>query len=306
METEMDVLQALRDLGHEVRVQGVFDDLTPLRRHFEEFEPHVVVNLLEEFRSNTMLDYSVIAYLELLQIRYTGCNPRGMILARDKALSKKVVAHHRIAAPRFAVFRRGRKVKRPPRLEFPLIVKSLTEDASAGISEASVVRSDEKLIERVEFIHRSVETHAIVEQFIEGREIYVTVLGHERLRVLPPWELIFKDPRPDTPLVATRSAKWDPDFIDRRGVIVTTAELDPTLEKALIRTSKRVYRALNMSGYARIDFRVRQDGKLFFLEANPNPDIKRDSEAAGAAFSAGLSYEQFIDQLLRLGLRSLD
>lgn len=304
--TELDVLAALRDLGHEVRAQGVSDDLKPLREHLEAFRPHVVMNLLEEFRSNTMLDHNVIAYLELLRIPYTGCNPRGLILARDKGLSKKVVTHHRVAAPRFAVFRKRRKIKRPPRLSFPLIVKSLTEDASLGISQASIVHNDEKLIERVQFMHRSIDSHAIVEQFIDGREIYVTVLGHERLRVFPPWELVFEDPRPDAPLIATRSAKWDEKFIERRGVVVKPAELEPALAEALVRCSKRVYRALNLSGYARVDYRVRNDGKIFFLEANPNPDICRNSEAAGGAESAGLDYGQFIDQLLRLGLRSLD
>ncbi len=304
--TELDVRTALRSLGHEVRVQGVSDDLSPLRQHLEAFRPHVVMNLLEEFRSNTMLDHNVIAYLELLGIPYTGCNPRGLILARDKALSKKVVTHHRVAAPRFAVFRKKRKIKRPPRLEFPLIVKSLTEDASLGISQASIVHNDEKLVERVQFMHNSIGSHAIVEQFIDGREIYVTVLGHERLRVFPPWELVFEAPRADAPLIATRSAKWDEKFIERRGVVVQPSELDDALLAALVRTSKRVYRALNLSGYARVDYRVRADGKIFFLEANPNPDICRDSEAAGGAESAGLAYPEFIEQLLRLGLRSLE
>ena len=306
MRTEIDVRGALRERGHEVQVIGVGDDLSPLRRHLEQFKPHVVMNLLEEFGSDTMLDHNVISYLELLRVPYTGCNPRGLILARDKALSKKVVTYHRIAAPRFAVFRKRRKIRRPAKLEFPLIVKSLTEDASLGISQASIVHSDEKLIERVEFMHRSIGSHAIVEQFIEGRELYVTVLGHERLRVFPPWELVFEAPRPDAPLIATRSAKWDEDFIERRGVVVKPAELDEDLAGRLVRTTKRVYRALNLSGYARIDYRVRPDGKIFFLEANPNPDICRNSEAAGGAESAGLDYPAFVEQLVRLGLRALD
>jgi D-alanine-D-alanine ligase len=305
MRTEIDVRAALRTLGHEVEVIGLSDDLKPLRQKIDEFKPHVAMNLLEEFHSNTMLDHNVIAYLELLKVPYTGCNPRGMILGRDKALSKKVVSYHRIGAPRFAVFRRGRKIKRPVRLDFPLIVKSLTEDASLGISEASVVRSDEKLVERVQFIHRTLETPAIVEQFIEGRELYVTVIGHERLRVLPPYELLFKDPRPDTPLIATRSAKWDERFIERRGVEVRPAQLGSNALQRITRASRRIYRALNLSGYARVDYRLDPEGKPFFLEANPNPDICRGSEAPGAAAAAGMSYEEFIDQILRLGLRSL-
>jgi D-alanine-D-alanine ligase len=183
--TEYDVVSTLRASGHDVRPLGVADELKPIREAIEEWKPHVVFNLLEEFQGEVTHDQNVVSYLELLRVAYTGCNPRGLILARGKDLSKKLLHYHRIPVPHFAVIPIGRKVRRPKRLGFPLIVKSLTEDSSFGIAQASVVHSDEKLEERVSFIHHSVGTAAIVEEFIEGREIYVGVLGNERLRVLP-------------------------------------------------------------------------------------------------------------------------
>ena len=306
-ETERDVLRALRALGHSVEVVGLYDELTPLREAVRKFRPHLAFNLLEEFHEQALYDYNIVAYLELLKVPYTGCNPRGMVLGRDKALSKKVLSYHRVKVPRFGVLRRGRKISRVAGLEFPLIVKSLTEDASLGISEASVVHNDEKFKERVEFIHRRVQTPAIAEQFIHGREIYVTVLGHSRLQVLPPWELCFAGLRDEAPKIATRRAKWDKAYKERRSLrLKAAADFSPERVERLARLSKRIYRSLNLSGYARIDFRVPEEGPPVFLEANPNPDIASDAESASAAASVGIGYEDFIQRLVRLGLRSLD
>jgi D-alanine-D-alanine ligase len=304
--TEVDVISALEKLGHEPFVVGVHDDLSPLRRAISAHQPHLAFNLLEEFRGEPAMDYRLVAFLEAMGVPYTGCNPRGLIIARDKALSKKVVTYHRLPAPKFVVIRRGRKVARPTKLDFPLIVKSLTADSSTGIAEASVVRSDEKLVERVEFVHRSVQTHAIVEQYIDGRELYVTVLGHSQLDVLPPWEFSFEELRPNAPRIATSRVKWNPSYQERRGLYVQEAELEPSEQKVLKNASKRIFRALRLSGYARIDYRMKPDGTLYFLEANPNPDVQEESESAGAALSAGMKYPDFIAKLVRLGLRSLD
>jgi len=149
-----------------------------------------------------------VSYLELLQVPYTGCNPRGLFLARDKALSKKLLHYHRIRVPDFAVMKRGRRIQRPKRLDFPLIVKSLTQEASIGIAQASVVEDDAKLVERVQFVHESIGTDAIVEQFIAGRELYCGVIGNERLRVLPVWELTFDNLPEGRHAIATERVKW--------------------------------------------------------------------------------------------------
>jgi D-alanine-D-alanine ligase len=197
--TEYDVVSTLRKAGHDVRPLGVQHELKPIREEIEAWKPDVVFNLLEEFHGETTYDQNVVSYLELLRIPYTGCNPRGMMLARGKDLSKQLVSYHRIPVPAFAVFPIQRKIRRPKRLRFPLIVKSLSEDSSEGISQASVVDSDEKLAERVALIHNRLATPALVEQYIEGREVYVGILGNDRLRVLPVWEIDFGSAPPLPP-----------------------------------------------------------------------------------------------------------
>ena len=189
--TEYDVITTLREQGHEVKPLGIQDELNPIRQHIEDWKPTIVFNLLEAFDNVNLFDQNVVSYLELLRISYTGCSPRGLLLSRDKSLSKKLMAYHRIPVPEWAVFLRGRKVRVPPRLRFPLIVKSLTHESSIGIAQASVVGDEEKLRKRVEFIHESVGTHAIVERYIDGRELYIGVMGNDRLQVFPVWEMHF-------------------------------------------------------------------------------------------------------------------
>src|SRR5688500_3668910 len=182
---EHDVIETLREMGHEVRVLGIHDELAGIRPTAGFFDPHVVFNLMEAFAGVTTFDQNVVSYLELLRLPYTGCNPRGLILARDKALSKKLLAYHRIPVPEFTAVRVGHKPVLSKRLAFPLIVKSLFFEASVGISQASVVENAEQLVRRVTFIHEKLGTAAIVEQFIDGRELYVGVVGNERLDVFP-------------------------------------------------------------------------------------------------------------------------
>jgi D-alanine-D-alanine ligase len=304
LKTEYDVLQGLRKLGHEARPLGLVDDLAPLRSAITEFKPHIVFNLLEEFHGSVLLDQNVVSYLELVQVPYTGCNPRGLMIARDKALSKKILHYHRIPVPRFQVVPKGRTLKRKPAaLEYPLIVKSLYEEASLGIAEASVVTNDEKLVERVAFMHDKIGSDAILEQYIDGRELYVGVLGNHRLRVLPALELNIGKLRPDAPRIATRRAKWDPAYQQRRDVRLAPAkDLPPEVLRTLLQVTKRAYRLLGLSGYARMDFRLGADNRPYFLEANPNPDIAREAELAEAAQLDGLDYPALLDRVLRVGL----
>ena len=215
--TEFDVVSTLRAAGHDVRPLGVQEEIKPVRDEIESFKPHVVYTLLEEFHYASAYDQHIASYLELMKIPYTGCNPRGLILARGKDLSKTLVHHRRIAVPAFAVFPMRRKVKRPSRLALPLIVKSLSEDGSFGISQASIVDTDEKLAERVAFVHERLGTAAIAEQYIEGRELYVGVLGNNRLRVLPVWELKFGSMGGQgARQIATEKAKHDPELSGTR------------------------------------------------------------------------------------------
>jgi D-alanine-D-alanine ligase len=302
--TEDDVIVGLQELGHEVKVLGLYEELAPLREALQTFEPHIVFNLLEEFRGQPLLDYHIVAYLMLRDVAYTGCNPRGLLIARDKALSKKILHYHRMRVPRFATFPRGRRIRRPKRLDFPLIVKSQTEEASHGIAQASVVSDDEALIERVRFIHDRIGTAAIAEQFIEGRELYVAVMGNQRLQTMPPWELLLTHMPEDAHRIATRKVKFDLDYQAKHKIDIRQAgDLGDELLAEITKTSKRIYRRLELDGYARIDYRLSDDGKLYFLEANPNPDIAEGEEFASASEAAGLSYNDMLQRIVSLGLR---
>ncbi len=216
--TEYDVISTLRAMGHDVQPLGVHDDLGDIRRMAAEWKPHIAFNLLEGFDDVTIFDQNVVSHLELLKLAYTGCNPRGLLLARDKSLSKKLLAYHRIRVPEFEVFRSGRPIRRPRRLTFPLIVKSLTQEASIGISQASVVDSDEKLKERVMFIHGSVGTAAIAEQYIEGRELYVGIIGNQLLQALPVWELFLANMPAEARRIATDRVKWSTKYQKKYGI----------------------------------------------------------------------------------------
>jgi D-alanine-D-alanine ligase len=269
----------------------------------ETFKPHVVFNLLEQFHDEAVYDHNVVSYLELLRVPYTGCNPRGLILARGKDVSKTLVHHHRVPIPAFAVFPKRRKVKRPAKLALPLIVKSVNEDASMGIAQASVVDSDEKLAERVAFIHESVGTAAIAEQYIEGRELYVGVLGNDRLRVFPIWELDFGPMADSRWKIATEKLKYDLKYQEKIGVNQKRAEdLAPELVALIQRLAKRTFRTLELEGYARIDFRLAQDGTPYFLEANPNAEIAKIEVFAEAAQADGLAYPDLLQRILALGI----
>src|ERR1700726_2615763 len=253
--TEYDVVTPLRTAGPEVRPLGVYDELKLIRDEIEGWKPHVVFILLEQFHGKVIYDQNVASYLELMRIPYTGCKPRGLVLARGKDLSKTLVHYHRIPVPAFAVFPMRRRVRRPARLALPLIVKSVSEDSSIGISQASVVDTDEKLAERVAFIHERIGTAAIAEQYIEGRELYVGVLGNNRLRVLPVWELNFGTMVGQA--IATEKVKHDPGYQERVGIVDGPAKnLAPEVHVRIQRTAKRVYRTLGLDGYARIDFRL--------------------------------------------------
>jgi D-alanine-D-alanine ligase len=302
--TEFDVVSTLRAAGHEVHPLGVQEEIKPVRDEIEDFKPHVVFNLLEQFHHEPVYDQHIPSYLELMKIPYTGCNPRGLILARGKDLSKTLVHHRRIAVPAFAVFPMRRKVNRPARLALPLIVKSLNEDGSFGISQASIVDTDEKLAERVAFIHERVGTAAIAEQYIEGRELYVGVLGNTRLRVLPVWELKFGSMGGQGARhIATQKVKHDPDYQERVGIEDGPAkDLAPEVHARIQRIAKRIYRTLGLDGYARIDFRLAADGTPYFIEANPNPEIAKSQEFATAALHDRLDYPDLLHRILALGI----
>ena len=301
--TEWDVISTLKKMGHEVNAVGVYNNLGVIGNALLEHKPHMAFNLLEEFHGYPLYDQHVVSYLELMKQPYTGCNPRGLTICRDKALSKMVLAYHRIHVPAFAVFHMNRVVKRSKRLKFPLLVKSISEEGSVGIARASIVNDDEKLAERVEFIHRQTKTHAIAEQYIAGREIYVSVIGNQRLQTYTPWELVIEKLPEGAPNIATAKLKWDPAYQEKVGVITKAADFDKKMIDQLERLSKRIYRTLFLSGYARLDYRVTDDGKIYLLEANPNPQIANGEDFARSAEHCGIDYEGLLQKIIGLGLR---
>lgn len=302
--TEFDVASTLEDTGHDVRKLGVKDDLGLIRQAIDDFQPHIAFNLMEAFHEVGVFDMNVVSYLELLRLPYTGCNPRGMVLSRDKALSKKLMAYHRIRVPDFTVFKRGLAIRRPRKLKFPVIVKSLTQEASIGISQASVVEDETKLRERVQFIHESIGTDAIAERFIDGRELYVGVAGNERLQVFPIWEINLSKLPDGAHRIATDRVKWNVEYQKKHKIETNAAtDLSETLSEQIQRVSKRVYRALEMSGYARMDFRLDAHGNFFVMEANANPQLAFGEDFAESAERAGISYEELLQRILNFGLR---
>jgi len=300
--TEWDVISTMKKMGHEVYPVGVYNNLGVIGNALLERKPQVAFNLLEEFHGYPLYDQHVVSYLELMKQPYTGCNPRGLTISHDKAMSKMVLAYHHIQVPAFAVFHMNRVVKRSKRLKFPLLVKSISEEGSVGIARASIVNDDEKLAERVEFIHRQTKTHAIAEQYIAGREIYVSVIGNQRLQTYTPWELVIEKLPEGAPNIATSKLKWDPAYQEKVGVVTKAADLDKAMRRKLERLSKRIYRTLFLSGYARLDYRLTDDGHVYLLEANPNPQIALDEDFSDSAKHSGVDYEALLQKIITLGL----
>ena len=204
------------------------------------------------------------------------------------------------------IIARGKRIARPKKLRFPILIKPLKEEASLGISQASFVSTDDQFKERVQFIHDKYANDVIAEEYIAGRELYVSLLGNLRLQEFPIRELVFKEVPPDEPKIATYKAKWDDEYRERWGLKNQFAEdLDPAVVRDIQQTCKRIYRLLTLDGYARMDLRLTEDNKVYFIEANPNPILASDEDFALSALKAGLSYPQLIERIVRNALRAV-
>ena len=304
--TEAHVLKALGELGHAVEHLAIFDNLDLLQQKLQSFQPDIIFNLADQFKNNRAFDQNIVSFLEMHGVVFTGCGSTGLTLCKHKAISKKILSYHRIHVPEFTVIARGKRCTRPARLKFPIIVKPLKEEASYGISQASFVESDEKFVERVQFIHASHDCDVIAEEYIAGRELYVSVLGNHKLDVFPIRELVFKEVPPDEPKMATYRAKWDEEYRKRWGLQNRFAEgLEPALARDIVQTCKRIYRLLTIDGYARVDLRVTPANEIYFIEANPNPILAEDEDFAQSAQKAGMTYSQLIERIIRTGLKTV-
>lgn len=301
--TEFDVVTTLRDLGHQVLPLGVCDDLGDIRRAIHDFKPHITFNLLEEFHGVGVYDHHVVSYLELMRQHYTGCNPRGLLLSHDKPLAKKILSYHRIKTPGFFVIKRGKKPRRAAGFEYPLLVKSVSEDASLGITESSIVYDDNALFDRIRFVHDETETDALIETYIDGRELYVGVMGNRRLKTLPIWEMVFKNAPAGMPQIATAKVKWDLEYQKKLGIDTLEAtDIEGPQKLKILNVCKRVYRALSLSGYARLDLRLNSAGEPYVLEANPNPNLSFGEDFAESAEKIGIPYDELLQKIITLGM----
>jgi D-alanine-D-alanine ligase len=301
---EKNVMDALGALGHTAEHLAIFDDLDLVRQKMESFAPDVLFNLVEQFKNNPGFDQNIVSLLEMQGVPFTGCGSAGLVLCKHKGISKKILSYHHINVPDFVVIPRGQRIARLKQPKFPILVKPVKEEASYGISQASFVENDDEFRERVAFIHEKHESDVIAEEYIEGRELYVSIMGNVRLNVFPIRELIFREVPPNEPKIATYKAKWDEEYRKRWGLKNQPAEgLSRECVAEIERTCKHIYRLLTIDGYARIDLRLTAENKLYFIEANPNPHLASDEDFAQSAEKAGLKYPQLIDAIVRLGMK---
>lgn len=301
--TEYHVCEALRILGHRVCVLGADYDVAAVIKTLTDQNPDLVFNLTEQFCGDRRLDKNIAALLELLDIPFTGAGAMGLLLCRDKRLCKQLLTLHKIRVPNFLSLPHNQAIRIPKHLSFPFVVKPVFEDSSEGISNASIVYDEDALRQRAEFIHERWKQAAIAEEYIEGRELYVSILGNKRLTVLPPRECFFNAEEDDGPVILTYRCKWDHAYREKWKIEFGFAEIEPPVLKNIERVCKRIYRVLQLQDYGRIDLRLTPDNKLIILEANPNPDIAYGEEVAEAAQKAGIDYEPLIDKILHFALR---
>jgi len=299
--TEAHVVRALNRLGHRVRTIGLYDDPGPVLDEIKTHRPDVVFNLAEQFKDRSANDRNVVALLEMMDVRYTGSSPTGLTLCKDKGMTKEILSYHRIDFPDFAVFPPSANIRKPKQLDYPLFIKPLKDEASYGIAQDSFVRDDRAFEERVRFIHERMNQQALAEEYIEGRELYVSLIGNLRLHVLPIREVVFSKMPESQPQFATFKAKWDEEYRKKWGIKnIFAEELPEGIPEKIAAICKVVYRALHIRGYGRIDLRLTPEGRIVVLEANPNPGLAPDDEVAQSALKAGYAYEDLIEWILRL------
>lgn len=303
MYTEKDVYGALTSLGHDVTLLGIYNDISPLFEQIKENKPDVIFNMMEVFNNQSHLEKNMAAVLEVLDIPFTGASSGVLFMCNNKALCKKVFVFHKIKVSRFHTYYKGKRAGVPAKFKLPAVVKPLCEEASRGISQASIVDNKESFLERIKFIHDNMQMDAIAEEYIEGREMYVSVMGHKQITVLPPRELLFANMPEGEPRIATYKAKWDDGYRKKWGIkSVSAANLAKDLLEKIEDVCKRAYRALDMDSYVRFDIRVDSQGEVYIIEPNANPCIAKIDELACSASKGGMSYEDLIQKVLDLAL----
>jgi D-alanine-D-alanine ligase len=300
------VARTLRRLGHRVSVLGVHGDVKRLIAGLSRRKPELVFNLMEMFGDNVFGDIPVTGLLDLLGLRYTGSGPGELYLSQDKGLTKKLLAFEDILYPRYAVFSRQAAFETGGNLRMPLFVKPLRSDASLGIGGKSLVHDAVALMERVAAIHKELEDSALAEEYIEGREFYVGVLGNSQPKALPPIEVDFTGFPEGVPKVMDSKAKWDERSKEYKGTRSVIANLPDELRARLQKVAVDAYRALRVKDYGRVDLRLTETGEIYVLEVNASCYLEKSSEFAMAAGASGLDYPRLIERIVNLASERME
>lgn len=300
-ETEADVIAALKTLGYEYALLGIFDNIDLITQKIREFRPDIIFNLVERFQGDSAYDRDVASYLDLQGIPFTGCGPTGLTICKNKGLSKKILSYHRIRIPKFEVLHKNHPIRIPKHIKFPIFIKPLKEEASLGIAQASFVEDETQFRDRVTFIHENMGQDAIAEEYIEGRELYVSILGNKRLQAFPIREIKFSQIPDEEPKFASYKAKWDESYRKRWGIRNQfCGPLPQGITEKIHKICKKIYRLLFIRGYARMDLRLTPAGEIVFIEANPNPILSKWEDFAESATKGGIPFPKLIDRILSL------
>jgi D-alanine-D-alanine ligase len=294
-----EIFEALTKLGYDPAYH-VLDGRPQSLAAVPRLEADLLFNLTESYAGDDTKDMNIAAYLDLSGVSYTGAGPHALYLAQDKALAKKIFAFHGIRTPYFATSYRG-KLDHSHDISFPLIVKPTSEDGSIGIDASSVVGSVKELMEKIHYIHEEFDSPALIEEYIEGREMYAAILGNESPEALPLVELDLSKLPEGTPRIAGKEVKWEKETEAYRVTKSAPAEdLDEETSKRLADTAIAAYQALKLRDYGRIDMRLTEKGDVYVIEANPNPWLSSSAEFVMAARKAGRSYSQLVGEIVEL------
>jgi D-alanine-D-alanine ligase len=295
--TEYNVIQTLRKLGHTVIITPVEESLAAIARQLKQQKPDLVFNLTEEFKGDRRKDKVITSMLSNTKIPFTGTDSQGLAICRNKIRTKQILAKHKINVPNYLLFPQGKTVKIPKNAKFPMVVKPVFEDGSEGISNASIVNNERTLKKRVKFVTKKWKQPAIAEEYIKGRELYVAIIGNKKPTALPIRECIFNRGA-EGPCLATYRVKWNEKYRRKWNVKFGFAKLDKTTTKKIYQVCKQVYGLLHLRDYGRIDLRLTAENKIVVLEVNANPDVKYSEDLAEAAKKAGITYKEFIAQII--------
>ena len=300
--TEKDVKVALTNLGHQVIPFGIFNDIEPFLKLVREEKPDLVFNMSEAFSGKRNFEPNLTALMQLMGVPFTGAGPMALQLCKDKGLTKIILGYHQIRTPKFLVAKKSKSIQSLKKFKFPAFIKPLQLESSEGISQVSYAENEKEALARVKFIHERLGVDAIIEEFIDGREVYVSILGNDKLSVFPPRELFFKEVPADEPKFATYRSKWDQDYRKKWGIDSGwIAEMPEATQKKIFEICKKIYRLLHIQGFGRIDLRIKDD-VIYFIEANPNPSIAKKEDYALSAGKAGVEYEELIAKIVSLSL----